>query len=168
MGRLAAVRRLGDREAIDRLVAETVPDPADRFDLEALDRPLAGGRFESAEDSTATWPGTSPTTWPAAPTRPTAPTSVPLMAMLLSFGTLGRIGASRTPDARSRVEGLGRWWFSFFMYYASGPPPARLRQFLALAQAGLPRFIGADTVVTADIDRAYFVAPVAAIPRRSA
>ena len=33
------------------LVAETVPDPADRFDLEALDRPLAGLRFESADDA---------------------------------------------------------------------------------------------------------------------
>ena len=46
-----AVRRAQrPRQAIDRFVAETVPDPADRFDLEALDRPLAGRRFESAED----------------------------------------------------------------------------------------------------------------------
>ena len=50
------------------------------------------------------------------------------------------------------------------MYYASGPPPARLRQFLALADAGLLRFIGADTTVTADADRGRFVARSASHP----
>ena len=67
------------------------------------------------------------------------------MAMLLDASApLGRIGASGALTARSRVEDLGRWWFSFFMYYASGPPPDRLRQLLALADAGLLRFIGAE------------------------
>ena len=59
---------------------------------------------------------------------------------------------------RSRAEGLGGWWFSFFMYYASGPPPARLRQMLALADAGLLRFIGADTEIAADAEHNRFVA----------
>ena len=44
------------------------------------------------------------------------------------------------------------------MYYASGPPPDRLRQFLALADAGLLRFTGADTTVTTDAERGVFVA----------
>ncbi len=154
----ARYAELHDREAIDRLVAETVPDPADRFDLEALDRPLAGRRFESAADlhrHVARHVADDV----ARRTDPSYSADLgAFMAMLLSFGTLGRIGASGRLTPRSRVEGLGRWWFSFFMYYASGPPPARLRQFLALAQAGLLRFIGADTVVRADIDRGCFVA----------
>ena len=61
------------------------------------------------------------------------------------------------------MEDLGGWWFSFFMYYASGPPPARLSQFLALADAGLLRFIGADTAV-GSTRRGRFVALSASHP----
>ena len=128
-----------------RVVASSVPDPADRFDLGALDRPLAGLRFDRPPDAPRPRRrATSPPTSPAAPTRPTAPTSARSSGCCSTFGTLGRIGASGRVAPRSRVDELGGWWFCFFMYYASGPPPARLRQLLALADAGLLRFIGAD------------------------
>jgi hypothetical protein len=84
--------------------------------------------------------------------------------LLYSFGAVGRLGVSGRLDRRSRVEDLGRWWFSFFMYVASGPPPARLRQFLALADAGLLRFVGADMVVDVDPDGARFVARTSSHP----
>ena len=149
---------LEGRAGIERLVAECVPDPADRFDLEALDRPLAGLRFGSADDLHA-HVAAHVADDIARRTDPAYSADLgAFMAMLLTFGALGRIGASGRLTPRSRVEGLGRWWFSFFMYYASGPPPARLRQFLALADAGLLRFIGAGTTVTADPDRGCFVA----------
>ena len=44
------------------------------------------------------------------------------------------------------------------MYYASGPPPERLRQLLALVDAGLVRFMGADMRVHADAETGTFVA----------
>lgn len=154
----ARYAELDGRDAIDRLVAECVPDPADRFDLDALDRPLDGLRFEAADElhrevSRHVADDVARRTDPAYSADLGA-----FMAMLQIFGALGRIGASGRLTPRSRVEGLGRWWFSFFMYYASGPPPARLRQFLALADAGLLRFVGADTVVSADAERGCFVA----------
>ena len=80
------------------------------------------------------------------------------MGLLLSFGVLGHIGASGCMAPRSRVDDLGSRWFSFFMYYASGPPPARLRQLLALADAGVVRFVGAGTTVRLDDDLGRFVA----------
>jgi hypothetical protein len=143
---------------LDPLVAEAVPAPADRFSIARLDRPLAGVRLDSAAALQR---------WlvdhiDADVTRRTDPAfSADLgafMGMLLSFGPLGRISASKRLTRRAKVEGVGGWWFSFFMYFASGPPPARLRQCQALAEAGLLRFIGADTTVTADPDRGRFVA----------
>ena len=50
------------------------------------------------------------------------------------------------------------------MYYASGPPPARLRQLLALADAGLVRFVGADMAVRADDETGAFVATSSSHP----
>jgi hypothetical protein len=39
------------------------------------------------------------------------------------------------------------WFVSFFSYVASGPPPRRLREIVALVRAGLVRFLGADVEV---------------------
>ena len=71
-------------------------------------------------------------------------------AMLRTFGVIGHLAVTGVISERSRVEDVNGWWFSFFMYYASGPPPARLRQLLALEDAGLVRFIGAGTTVRAE------------------
>lgn len=143
---------------VEALVAATVPDAADRFDPQALDRPLDGQRFASGDELQR---------WVQAHIdadvrrRTDAAHSADLgafVALLSTFGVLGRIAASGRMTARSRVEDVAVRWFSFFMYYASGPPPARLRQLEALAEAGLLRFIGADTQVVADEGRGRFVA----------
>jgi uncharacterized NAD(P)/FAD-binding protein YdhS len=146
------------REHVREVVAAAVPSVADRFDIEALDRPLAGHRYNDADaahrfvrDHVA-----------ADVARRTDPTfSADLGAfngLLSSFAAVARIAASGRMDERSRVEDVGGWWFSFFMYFASGPPPARLRQLLALEEVGLVRFIGADTSVTVDDALGRFVA----------
>ncbi len=144
-----------DTDEIDRLVTHGVPDPTDRFDVDALNRPLAELRFASA-DETHRHIARHVVDDVARRTDPTHSADLgAFMGLLTSFGALGRIAASGRLTARSRIEELGTWWFSFFMYYASGPPPARLRQFLALADAGVLRFVGADISVTADAgDRA--------------
>lgn len=143
---------------IDALVAETVPDPADHFEIASLDRPLAGRRWSSIDEfqehlldriTDDVERRTDP--------RFSADLAA-FSAMLGAFVPLGRIGASGRMTARSRVADLGGWWFSFFMFYASGPPPRRLRQLRALAEAGLVRFIGAGTTVEADEERRRFVA----------
>ena len=52
------------------------------------------------------------------------------------------------------------------MYYASGPPPERLRQLVALADAGLVRFIGEHTTVTGDDASGTFIATSTSHPER--
>jgi hypothetical protein len=74
------------------------------------------------------------------------------LALLSVYGQLVRIGDR------------GPWWHGFFSYLASGPPGPRLRQLLALSRAGVVRFLGADTTVTADERRGVFRAQSASVP----
>ncbi|MFE0173890.1 FAD/NAD(P)-binding protein [Streptomyces sp. NPDC059002] len=123
---------------LDALVASTVPDPADRLDLTALDHPLAGVRhtsYEALQDGLRGYitddltrrhdPGHSPDL-------------AVFLGLLSVYGQLMRLGD------------VGEWWHGFFSYLASGPPGPRLRQLLALSRAGIVRFLGADVRVTAE------------------
>lgn len=119
------------------LAAVAVPAPADRLDLAALDRPLAGVRYAAL---------------PAFQERlrshvradlarrhhPAHDADLAVFFALLSvYGQLVRLGD------------IGTWWHGFFSFMASGPPGPRLRQLLALSRAGLVRFLGAGMTVTA-------------------
>ncbi|MEU2739138.1 FAD/NAD(P)-binding protein [Streptomyces sp. NPDC007095] len=130
-----AAGEAAEREA---LVASAVPDPADRLDLAALDRPLDGVRYASEEEfqeglrayiegdlSRRHDPGNSPDL-------------AVFLGLLSVYGQLIRLGD------------VGPWWHGFFSYLASGPPGPRLRQMLALSRAGVVRFVGADMAVVAE------------------
>ncbi|WP_405815332.1 FAD/NAD(P)-binding protein [Streptomyces sp. NBC_01390] len=120
------------------LVASTVPDPADRLDLDALDRPLEGVRYPSYE---ALQEGLREYIRDDL-TRRHDPSYSPDLAVFLGllsvYGQLVRLGD------------IGSWWHGYFSYLASGPPGPRLRQMLALSRAGLLNFLGADVTVTAE------------------
>lgn len=149
---------------IEALVAEAVPDPADRFEIERLDRPLAGLWF----DDRAAFEAHLRDHVAADVARRTDPAHsadlAAFTALLVTFGAIGRIAASGRMTDRSRVEDVAVGWFSFFMYYASGPPPARLRQLVALADAGIVRFVGADMVVAASGTTGRFTATSSSHP----
>jgi uncharacterized NAD(P)/FAD-binding protein YdhS len=130
-----AAGEAAEREA---LVASAVPDPADRLDLAALDRPLDGVRYASEKEfqeglrayiegdlSRRHDPGNSPDL-------------AVFLGLLSVYGQLIRLGD------------VGPWWHGFFSYLASGPPGPRLRQMLALSRAGVVRFVGADMAVVAE------------------
>ncbi|CAL9317930.1 FAD/NAD(P)-binding protein [Streptomyces sp. SudanB182_2057] len=120
------------------LAAAAVPDPADRLDLAALDRPLDGVRYASHDafqDGLRAY-------IEADLRRRHDPAHSPDLAVFLGllsvYGQLVRLG------------GVEPWWHGFFSYLASGPPGPRLRQMLALSRAGLLRFVGAGMTVTAE------------------
>ncbi len=127
-----------DRAEREVLVASTVPDPADRLDLDALDRPLEGVRYPSYEALQEGLRGYIRDDL----TRHHDPSYSPDLAVFLGllsvYGQLVRLGD------------IGSWWHGFFSYLASGPPGPRLRQMLALSRAGILNFLGADTIVTAE------------------
>ncbi|ARF60949.1 adenylate cyclase [Streptomyces violaceoruber] len=134
------------------LVAEAVPDPADRLDLDALDRPLDGVRHPSPDalqDALRAYitddlarrhdPGHSEDL-------------AVFLGLLSAYAQLVRLGD------------IGGWWHGFFSYLASGPPGPRLHQLLALSRAGVVRFLGADLTVEADEERGLFRARSATVP----
>ena len=79
-------------------------------------------------------------------------------ALLVGFGQLVRVLANQKVSIRSTVDDIQGWWFSFFSDYASGPPPERLDQLLALHRAGIVRFIGPRTWVDTDAEKSQFCA----------
>ncbi|WP_030624605.1 FAD/NAD(P)-binding protein [Streptomyces sclerotialus] len=138
--------------ALQALVTASVPDPADRLDLEALDRPLAGVRFGS---EAALQDGLRAYIQADLDRRHDpaySPDQAVFLALLSVYGQLTRVGD------------VGPWWHGFFSYLASGPPGPRLRQLLALSRAGIVRFLGADVTVTADGTTGLFRACSASLP----
>ncbi|MFJ6726641.1 FAD/NAD(P)-binding protein [Streptomyces sp. NPDC091281] len=122
----------------ETLVASAVPDPRDRLDLDALDRPLTGVRYDSfdaLQDGLRAYVQNDLT-------RRHDPRHSPDLGVF--FGLLSVYGQL------VRLGDIGNWWHGFFSYLASGPPGPRLRQLLALSRAGVVRFAGADMDVRAE------------------
>lgn len=147
-----------DSPELTALIAESVPDPADRLDFPSYDRPLHGRTFpdfpalqEHLRDYIR-----------ADLTRRSDPAHsadlAAFFALLSIYGQLPRLVASGRLTPGSRLRDLEGWWAGFFSYYASGPPGERLEQLLALSRAGIVRFLGADMWVSTDARRGVFVA----------
>ncbi|WP_353941659.1 FAD/NAD(P)-binding protein [Streptomyces sp. HUAS MG91] len=119
------------------LVAASVPDPADRLDLAALDRPLDGVRHASYEELQAGLRGHITDDLERRHDPAHSPDLAVFLGLLSVYGQLVRLGD------------VGPWWHGFFSYLASGPPGPRLRQLLALSRAGVVKFVGADMRVEA-------------------
>ncbi|MEV0642185.1 FAD/NAD(P)-binding protein [Streptomyces sp. NPDC050619] len=120
------------------LVASAVPDPADRLDLAALDRPLKGERYGSYEEFQEGLRGYITADLARRHDPAYSPDFAVFFGLLSVYGQLIRLGD------------IGPWWHGFFSYLASGPPGPRMRQMLALSRAGVLKFLGADMTVTAE------------------
>jgi hypothetical protein len=131
-------------EGMRTLVQRAVPERADRLDFEALDRPLAGRWFDD-DDALQRWVRDHIEADVVRRTddRYSADLGA-FFAFLAVFPAIAVVLSAPNLSARSRVEDFDQWWFGFFSYYASGPPPRRLREMVALADAGLLTFVGAE------------------------
>ncbi|QJT00749.1 FAD/NAD(P)-binding protein [Streptomyces asoensis] len=123
-----------EREA---LVASAVPDPRDRLDLAALDRPLDGVTYGSFEEFQEGLRGYVESDLSRRHDAAHSTDLAVFLGLLSVYGQLVRLGD------------IGSWWHGFFSYLASGPPGPRLRQLLALSRAGVLKFVGADMAVHA-------------------
>ncbi|MCW2289627.1 FAD-NAD(P)-binding protein [Leucobacter luti] len=180
-----AAKRGWDSPGLADLVRAHVPDPADRFELEAFDRPLS----RVADGGTV--PGTGPGGVPGSGLGG-VPGSVPsdavndrvrahigsdlrdrttqagsatqglFLTALHVYLSLAEVPASAW-NAESRTRALPGRWHTFFSYIASGPPGHRLEELLALADAGVVRFLGADVQLAADVTRGVFTASGSAV-----
>ncbi|MFC7304455.1 FAD/NAD(P)-binding protein [Streptomyces monticola] len=145
-------------------VAQAVPDPADRLDLEALDRPLDGRTFpgpDAFREHLLAYVDADV----ARRSDPAHSADLGAFYALLSvYGQLPRLAASGSLSADSVARQLDGWWHGFFSYFASGPPAFRLRELRALSRAGIVRFLGAGLEVVADEEHGVFRARSASVP----
>ena len=138
-----------DSDAMGALIEQTVPDPLDRLDLAALDRPLEGLR---ASDVDALQPlvreRIAEDLRQHVDDRHT-PHLGAFVAMLSVYTETTRLAGSGALTARSRAVDMP-WWQGFFNAVASGPPGFRVREMLALSRAGFVKFMGAGMQVGID------------------
>ena len=133
-----------------RLVEAFVPDPADRLVLHEFDRPLDGRRFasRSALDARVREHLLDDA---ARRTQPEGTTSTALfVALLHSYLALAEIVDAPNWTTRSILHDLPGAWHGFFSSVASGPPAPRLRELVALMDAGVVSFLGAGVRIERD------------------
>ncbi|SDO92881.1 FAD-NAD(P)-binding [Nakamurella panacisegetis] len=144
------------------IVTHAVPDPADRFDMDLIDRPLRGRTFHDRDDLSAALVDyvqgdlarrTDP--------RQSADHAVFNALLTVYFVLAGAVVAGRI-SAPDRVRYLEGEFHGLFSFLASGPPPRRLAELLALHRAGLVQFAGPDLSVTVRDGR--FVGTSPAVP----
>ncbi|MFF0012120.1 FAD/NAD(P)-binding protein [Streptomyces sp. NPDC005374] len=129
---------IDDTAERETLVVSAVPDPHDRLDLAALDRPLEGARYATHEELQEGLREYVEADLSRGHDPAYSPDLAVFLGLLSVYGQLVRLGD------------IGGWWHGFFSYLASGPPGPRLRQLLALSRAGVLRFVGADMEVRAE------------------
>ncbi len=162
---LLAEDRGFESEGLTRLIHERVPDPDDRFEIAAFDRPLHfPGAEPPADDDGAGDEAVQRRVLAhigqdlRQRTRPEcSATQALFLTMLFSYMSVAEIPAERW-NARSRTQLLPKRWHTFFSYLASGPPGERLEELLALADAGVVRFLGGDLDLRLDEEQGRFVA----------
>ena len=126
------------------VVAQAVPKREDRFDLIAIDRPFAGRHFGSAAELTE-----SVLEYVRADLRRrsdpyfSADAAV-FDALLTVYMVLAMAVTSGMISPADRIRYVEGDFHGLFSFLASGPPPRRLAELLALHDAGLVRFLGPD------------------------
>ena len=144
--------------------ALAVPKAEDRFDLPRIDRPLSGRHFGSANDLTA-----AVVEYIGADLRRRADPqfssdAAVFDALLTVYGVLAIALTGGRITAADRIRYVEGDFHGFFSFLASGPPPRRLAELLALHEAGLVRFAGPELEVR--VQDGEFVASSPAVPGR--
>lgn len=132
------------------LVESSVPLVEDRIDFERLDRPLAGLVFATGEEFQEHLRAYVEADVARRSDPAFSADLGAFMALLSVYGQLPRVLNSPKLSPASRLAHADGWWGGFFSFLASGPPPDRLEELLALSRAGIVNFLGADVWVRAE------------------
>jgi uncharacterized NAD(P)/FAD-binding protein YdhS len=136
-------------EAIAAAARAVIPDPAELFDLSQIDRPLQDLRcddFAVAENSVRTHIEAHLARSVDVNFSADLAVFEALVKSYVQMRVLVRDGLVSTVDRTEFVEGS---FHSLFSFIGSGPPPVRVKQVLALHDAGLVRFLGPGLSVEA-------------------
>lgn len=138
------------------LLARSLAHPEDELHLDAFDRPLAGARF-AGEGELQEWMRAHLRADLHQRTAPEHSATLGLFTALLHalFAIAPHLAGELWTEESRRRDVVG-WWPGYFSYVASGPPGHRLEELIALSEAGVVRFAGADIRVVADEEAGVF------------
>jgi uncharacterized NAD(P)/FAD-binding protein YdhS len=139
--------------------------PEDRFDIDALDRPLEGRRFASLDDLQRFMAGYIAHDLDVRASEEHSETLALFWAILASYVVIGELSGHPSWSTHSKTRMLTNWWHGFFSYVDSGPPAERLELLLALQRAGLLVFIGGEIEFRIDDAERTFLATGAQHPQ---
>lgn len=143
---------------LDALVGAAVPDPADVLDVHRLDKVLDGEPLADAEQAhERVLRHVRDDLARRADPAHSADAAV-FVALLSVYGGIAELVRSGRLSPQSAVRDVDGWLHGFFSSVASGPPPERLEQVLAVAESGVLRFLGPDVTFGADPETGTFVA----------
>jgi hypothetical protein len=129
------------------VVERAVPKREDRFELFAIDRPLAGTYFGSRQDLTDTVLGYVQGDLRRRADPYFSADAAVFDALLTVYGVLAVALTTGKISAADRIRLVEGQFHGFFSFLASGPPPRRLEELIALHRAGLVQFAGPDFAV---------------------
>ena len=139
-----------------------MPDPADRLDLAALDRPLEGRTFASYDEVDAQIAALTEADLRRRSDPAWSADLGAFLGLLASFGAVHRLVQARAFDPSSQLTDVDGWWRGLFLHITSGPPPDRVEQLLALHRAGVVHFLGAGLRIA--VEDGAFAARTSSVP----
>lgn len=149
-----------ESEELGRFVEEFIPKDDDRMDLARIDKPFGGVRFESLDEVRTHLDEYIETDLRRRADPYYSSDAAVFSALLSVYMTIGELLRRGRIPAHSVATDVEGWLHSFFSFVASGPPPLRLEQLLALSRAGVVCFLGPEVSFATEGDR--FVARSAA------
>jgi uncharacterized NAD(P)/FAD-binding protein YdhS len=127
---------------LQAVLAEAVPDPAARLDFAAWSRPLGGRVFAGGDELEAAIASHLRDDLAAARQAWRSPKKQAAARLLALRGPLRQLLVHGVLTTRSFRDDVDGWFTGFSSYIATGPPPSRIEELLALFDAGIVRFVG--------------------------
>lgn len=143
-------------------IERVIPDPADRFDFEQLNAPLSGHSFANRKSLEDALTGiVSSRVARSSDLRHSTDLAV-FLALLSFYFRVRELSEQGYFSLHELRENIDRRLHRLFSYIASGPPPVRLQQLLALHRADIVHFLGPQVEVS--LAAGYFRASSPALP----
>ncbi|MER5432062.1 FAD/NAD(P)-binding protein [Streptomyces sp. NPDC002588] len=150
---------------MDRLVADVVPNPALRWDWEALDRPADQVDFADQAAFRSWILGQLSEDLRQCGLGPANSATKAATAVMRDLRNAVRYAISQHGiSGESYRDHVDHWFSSLNSYAASGPPASRVEQLLALIEAGIVEPMGPQLRVAADEEAGVFLATSERVP----
>ncbi|NIY62262.1 FAD/NAD(P)-binding protein [Streptomyces malaysiensis] len=145
----------GSAELTD-LVERAVPDPRDRFDMAAIQAPLSGTGLAGLDDTHRYVTDFVRAHLARIDDPRCSVDSAVALGFFSVYDIFGKLLRARRLSASSIVRDVDGWLHGLFSHVTSGPPPERLAQLAAMADAGVVVFLGGGLRVSVDAQAGVF------------